>query len=207
MTCYNRIFIVLICFTLLFHFATFTTIGQSAEELKARLEQRDTELKEKQKTIDQLTNVLKQMERSIDDSTKAITAPLADETLLQEIRRLKSERDDANKQSTNRVEDSNSVHSLAAVADVRSLAVLGFTFLILTLETLVILKSKKGWNIASTRIYGVTLIVTSSLYLITAGYTETQIAPVVGLLGTIAGFLLGKSETGKQDSDAGSTTV
>ena len=36
------------------------------------------------------------------------------------------------------------------------------------------------------------------VFLIVAGYTEKQIAPVIGLLGTIAGYLLGKSssETG-----------
>lgn len=39
---------------------------------------------------------------------------------------------------------------------------------------------------------GLTLVVTAGLFLITAGYSETQIAPMMGLLGTIAGYLLGK---------------
>ncbi len=39
----------------------------------------------------------------------------------------------------------------------------------------------------------ITLIIISTLYLITAGYSNDQIAPEIGLLGTIAGYLLGKS--------------
>jgi uncharacterized membrane protein YkgB len=39
----------------------------------------------------------------------------------------------------------------------------------------------------------ITLIIFSVLFLITAGYDNNQIAPAVGLLGTIAGYLLGKS--------------
>jgi hypothetical protein len=34
------------------------------------------------------------------------------------------------------------------------------------------------------------------MFLITAGYTSDQIAPMIGLLGTIAGYLLGKSTQG-----------
>ena len=39
----------------------------------------------------------------------------------------------------------------------------------------------------------VTLVITSSLFLVIAGYSSEQIAPVIGLLGTIAGYLLGKA--------------
>jgi biopolymer transport protein ExbB/TolQ len=31
-----------------------------------------------------------------------------------------------------------------------------------------------------------------AVFLVVAGYTDTQIAPVMGLLGTVAGYLLGK---------------
>jgi hypothetical protein len=45
------------------------------------------------------------------------------------------------------------------------------------------------------RIFGVTLILIGALFLITAGYSAEQISPALGLLGTVAGYLLGKSRT------------
>lgn len=44
------------------------------------------------------------------------------------------------------------------------------------------------------RAFGVPLIIVSAVFLVVAGYTEQQIAPVMGLLGTIAGYLLAKTE-------------
>ncbi|GGK79796.1 hypothetical protein ACD591_08265 [Rufibacter glacialis] len=45
------------------------------------------------------------------------------------------------------------------------------------------------------RVLMVTLIIISTLFLITAGYSNDQIAPAIGLLGTVAGYLLGKSSS------------
>jgi len=42
------------------------------------------------------------------------------------------------------------------------------------------------------KIFGTTLIIVSAIFLVIAGYDDKQIAPVMGLLGTIAGYLLGK---------------
>jgi len=38
------------------------------------------------------------------------------------------------------------------------------------------------------------LIITSGLTLVTAGYSSEQMSPVMGLLGTIAGYLLGSGK-------------
>jgi hypothetical protein len=40
--------------------------------------------------------------------------------------------------------------------------------------------------------FGTILIITTSVFLVVAGYSSNQIAPVTGLLGTLAGYLLGK---------------
>lgn len=49
----------------------------------------------------------------------------------------------------------------------------------------------------------VTLIIISTLVLITAGFGNDQIAPALGLLGTIAGYLLGRMRDEKSLSDEG----
>ncbi len=47
----------------------------------------------------------------------------------------------------------------------------------------------------------ITLIIISTLFLITAGYSNNQIAPAVGLLGTIAGYLLGRIHHSNTNDD------
>lgn len=47
------------------------------------------------------------------------------------------------------------------------------------------------------RVFGTVLIVVGALFLVVAGYNDTQMAPVMGLLGTLAGYLLGKSPAEK----------
>jgi heme/copper-type cytochrome/quinol oxidase subunit 3 len=74
-----------------------------------------------------------------------------------------------------------------------SLGVLVFGLLLIGLQVLVMLKTAKGWETHSTRMVGLTLVIVSGLFLITAGYSENQAAPMIGLLGTIAGYLLGKT--------------
>jgi hypothetical protein len=48
------------------------------------------------------------------------------------------------------------------------------------------------------RTLGTILILTFAVFLIVAGYSDQQIAPAMGLLGTIAGYLLGKDSTPAQ---------
>jgi len=72
-----------------------------------------------------------------------------------------------------------------------SAAVLTFGFLIILFEVLLI-KTSKIASEEAVKIITVSLIITSTIFLITAGYDNNQIAPAMGLLGTIAGYLLGK---------------
>jgi hypothetical protein len=72
-----------------------------------------------------------------------------------------------------------------------SVYMLGFGLVVLVLMTYLIgVKDKGGETLL--RSFGVTLIITAAVLLVVAGYSQDQIAPVIGLLGTIAGFLLGK---------------
>lgn len=65
----------------------------------------------------------------------------------------------------------------------------GFT---LGLVTFIFTRERQSWSTDATRIAGLTILVTAGAFLTTAGYSQTQIGPMVGFLGTAAGFLLGK---------------
>lgn len=41
----------------------------------------------------------------------------------------------------------------------------------------------------------VLVIIVASIFLVTAGYDTSQMAPILGLLGTIAGYLMGRGKT------------
>lgn len=45
------------------------------------------------------------------------------------------------------------------------------------------------------RMYVILILVFGTLLIVSSAYTTAQIAPVVGFFGTIAGYLLGKTET------------
>ena len=73
-----------------------------------------------------------------------------------------------------------------------SIGVLVFGALLMGLEVLVMLKQNKYWDAWSFKILGLTLVITAGLFLVVAGYSQNQIAPMMGLLGTVAGYLLGQ---------------
>jgi hypothetical protein len=56
------------------------------------------------------------------------------------------------------------------------------------------------------KVFGTILIIFSAVFLMVAGYSDTQVAPVIGLLGTIAGYLLGKSTTADMAIEAKNST-
>jgi len=72
-----------------------------------------------------------------------------------------------------------------------SLAVLIFCLAIILFE-IHLIKTRQISPNGAIRFVTVTLIISGSLFLITAGFGNNQIAPAFGLLGTIAGYLLGK---------------
>jgi len=87
-----------------------------------------------------------------------------------------------------------------------SIIILTFGLILVGLEIFLI-KSRKISSDDTIKFVIITLIITSTLFLITAGYSNDQIAPAVGLLGTIAGYLLGriqktiKTDRGQKDEN------
>ena len=52
------------------------------------------------------------------------------------------------------------------------------------------------------RVFGTIIIIISSIFLVVSGYSDQQIVPVIGLLGTVAGYLLGKSSSNNSESNS-----
>lgn len=75
-----------------------------------------------------------------------------------------------------------------------SASVLLFGVLVMVLMTVALRRTNLNPD-AILRLFGTIIIIVGALFLIVAGYTETQMGPVMGLLGTIAGYLLGKSSS------------
>ena len=73
-----------------------------------------------------------------------------------------------------------------------SLIILAFGAIVVAVQYALLRKRSFDGN-DILRVFGVTLIVVGTLFLITAGFGDKQIAPAMGLFGTLAGYLLGKA--------------
>ena len=73
-----------------------------------------------------------------------------------------------------------------------SIGVLVFGAVAMGLQILVMLRQNKYWDMLAIKIVGLTLVITAGLFLIVAGYSQEQVAPMMGILGTVVGYLLGK---------------
>lgn len=80
-----------------------------------------------------------------------------------------------------------------------SAAVLVFGSLIMLLATCLLYLGRNADDVL--KLFGTLIIVISAVFLVVAGYSDTQIAPVIGLLGTIAGYLLGRESTPEVKKD------
>jgi len=105
--------------------------------------------------------------------------------------------------SSEKSPDTGSIQTNAWIEIYLSLGVLTFGLVLIIFTGLVAYKKNSGWDQEATRIFAVSVIVTAGLFLITAGYSDQQIAPMFGLLGTIVGYLLGKSPPGEQGPKLG----
>jgi hypothetical protein len=73
--------------------------------------------------------------------------------------------------------------------------------LIITIVAAWLVRSGISHN-AVLRVFGTILILVFAVFLVVAGYDDKQIAPVLGLLGTVAGYLLGRYERGDAERAA-----
>lgn len=91
------------------------------------------------------------------------------------------------------VEQSQTTDDAYEQSDKLSIAILAFGVVLILSILLFQSRSDRGLTYLTFKIVGVIFIGTVSVYLITAGFNNSQITPVVGLLGTLAGYLIGSS--------------
>jgi hypothetical protein len=77
-----------------------------------------------------------------------------------------------------------------------SFGILLFGLIVISLMTYLLRRNRHFSLILPS--FGVPLIIVAAVVLVIAGFGERQIAPVIGLLGTIAGYLLGRESSYKE---------
>ncbi|WP_444904763.1 hypothetical protein ACJJIU_08165 [Microbulbifer sp. CnH-101-E] len=120
---------------------------------------------------------------------------MSEESINELKARIESDHTELESIESNKYEDISA--SLDQHSQTSSLAVLLIGILFALIVAYLISKDKNPGDVL--RACGTILIIISAIYLVVAGYSEEQIAPVIGLLGTIAGYILGKS-TGREHS-------
>ena len=80
-----------------------------------------------------------------------------------------------------------------------SAIVLLFGLVVIVFATHLIQRGKSAEAVL--RMFGTILIIVIAVFLVVAGYSDTQISPVMGLLGTIAGYLLGRESRDRTGMD------
>lgn len=84
-----------------------------------------------------------------------------------------------------------------------SCAVLAFGLIVVVLQLAVAWQSRFGWE-AVLKLSTTSTVVAGTLFIITSGFSSEQIAPSMGLFGTITGYLLGRETRGSAEQN---TTV
>jgi len=76
-----------------------------------------------------------------------------------------------------------------------------FSLLVIIVLELKLIKDRKFNDETSVKLLLSTLVIIGALFTIMTGFTDTQLAPIFGLFGTIAGYLFGKNESKSSKSD------
>ena len=81
------------------------------------------------------------------------------------------------------------------------LLIVGFAAFVMIVLLIVYLRVRAFNEELFMRTFTITLIVLAAVFLIVAGYSSQQVAPAFGLLGTIAGYIMGKMDAGSRRGD------
>ena len=82
-----------------------------------------------------------------------------------------------------------------------SASVLIFGALLIVLASVAMFRGAPAATVL--RVYGMLTIIVMAVFLVVAGYDAQQMSPVIGLLGTLAGYLVGRSASSVTDTHKG----
>lgn len=82
-----------------------------------------------------------------------------------------------------------------------SASVLIFGALLIVLASIAMFRGAPAATVL--RVYGMLTIIVMAVFLVVAGYDAQQMSPVIGLLGTLAGYLVGRSASSVTDMQKG----
>jgi hypothetical protein len=81
---------------------------------------------------------------------------------------------------------------LARQALTMGIAILVFGIGIIVLQVFAVLRNSGTWDELALKSIGLTLLITAGIFILVAGYDKEQVNPLFALLGSLAGYLLGK---------------
>lgn len=92
------------------------------------------------------------------------------------------------------------------------ISVLVFSAFVMITQLVVMMKRQQPWNQGTFKVFGFALLLNGGIFLTVTGLTKDQMSPMFGLLGAMAGYLLGQNsrrnefgseETGMERPDVG----
>ncbi|MEI6707546.1 MAG: hypothetical protein WCK96_10475 [Methylococcales bacterium] len=133
------------------------------------------------------------------DGTKNSDMAELEKSIQEKMQKLQSDKIDSTTATT--VQKTSSDIDWWSVQDAMTISasVLVFGCFIMLLATILLYKGTTSHDVL--KLFGTMVIVISAVFLVVAGYSDTQIAPVIGLLGTIAGYLLGSRDTTEKEKE------
>jgi len=160
------------------------TVMRAIEDIRSRLDERLATAPTPAATPKEQD--VSRTEKDARDHADAAAASVEIEDLKAELARLQ------NRTELGRI----AREDVEVISTYLSVGLLAFGAIMLGLEFGVLFRARRPWNELDFKIIVTTLVVLMGVFLVVAGFSQEQITPVIGLLGAIVGYVLGRESFG-----------